>query len=111
MGGFLKHFGFALPLSIVVDGVAGDPTKPPRDRLPVAGPCSLCRRERAVCYIKGKAGSLVCRLCIDDHFKMRKVKNASPQRRSVDPRPEGLLPEGVTDEFDKRRAQWDRWLD
>lgn len=90
MGGFLKYLGFALPNAIAMSSDAN----PPRDKLPVAGRCYLCKRDRAVCYRAGDGG-LVCWLCLDGNTKSLEKRRWPSRARSVAP----VIPEPVTGEL------------
>ena len=105
-GGFLKHFGFALPLSIVGfdEGMRGV-TNPVRDSLPGMGFCALCKRTRTVTYLRGD-GQRVCSIDIEETLNSKTVtwRSRFGRRRILPDCPE----EKVSDEMWADKPWWDR---
>ena len=108
MGGFLKYLGFAIPLSLAIDPVGGDPAKPARDRLPGMGTCVLCKRQRAVTYQRGD-GNRVCVEDIGDTVHSKAVRRTPSQRRPVNPQPE-VVHDRPMDDFSARQWVWNSWF-
>ena len=108
--GYLKHFGFQVPLDIAGRTLESrGRIDPPRDSRPVTGICVLCKRERGRTYVRGD-GARVCSVDIEEIVKSRKV-NFRPLRRPRSALPE--CPEEVVwlkpfAEEDYRAGWWDR---
>ena len=79
-GGFFKHFGFVLPAWVAFDPPGSDPAKPPRDGLPVAGHCHLCKRESGVTYRRGD-DERVCITCVAETVRVIEKKRRFSIRR------------------------------
>ena len=108
--GYLKHFGFQVPLDIAGrDLESRGRADPPRDSRPVIGVCVLCKRERQRTYVRGD-GARVCSVDIEETVRARRVNF----RARFGPRP--VLPEHPEEvvwlkpfaDEDYRASWWDR---